>query len=246
MFWKCVDCGKEEDRPPTKAARKRCMPCRMRFIVGENNPNYRNVGWKICKQCGNQFKSYIKTRKYCSKKCHTGSIPKKVLTIQLTLTLRVSKEKKKRESCLVTKECRQCKTLFSYYKSSKKLFCSYKCHLDSGGAHRAGMAAAMAKTKYGAKKDANHADVVSALKGAGASVIDTSHIGCGFPDLIVGYAGGTMLMEIKNPKTSYGKRGLNKNQQIWKDGWIGGPYSVVDSVDSALRAIHTLKTMEDE
>ena len=94
--------------------------------------------------------------------------------------------------------------------------------------------------KYGAKKDANHNDVVDALKAIGVSVIDTSHVGCGFPDVILGFAGKTMLMEIKNPKTSYGKRGLNKNQAKWKELWTGGPYAVVDSVDAAIRAVRLL------
>ena len=95
--------------------------------------------------------------------------------------------------------------------------------------------------KYGAKKDANHNIVVEALQKAGAYVIDMSHVGKGFPDLIVGFQSQTILMEIKNPKTSYGKKGLNKNQQKWKDQWLGGVYCVVDSPDAALRMIGVLK-----
>ena len=120
------------------------------------------------------------------------------------------------------------------------MYCTYQCHLDSGGSFRAGMASQMAKMKYGAKKDANHGEVVDALNAAGASVIDTSSMGGGFPDIIVGYAGKTMLMEIKNPKTGYGKRGLNKNQVIWKDRWTGGPYAVVSSAEMAVAAIKAL------
>ena len=91
--------------------------------------------------------------------------------------------------------------------------------------------------RYGAKKDANHNEVVAALEKAGASVLDMSAIGGGFPDLIVGFRGVSLLMEIKNPKTSYGRRGLNKNQIRWQEIWRGGPVSMVDGPEAALRAI---------
>jgi len=104
------------------------------------------------------------------------------------------------------------------------------------------MASKMALMKYGAKKDANHAEIVEALKAHGACVIDMSHVGQGFPDLIVGFGGQTLLMEIKNPKTAYGKRGLNKNQARWRDEWIGGPFAVVSSIDGALAAVNALRT----
>lgn len=97
-------------------------------------------------------------------------------------------------------------------------------------------------SKYGAKKDANHGEIVAALKAHGVSVIDTSGLGGGFPDLICGFSGLTLLVEIKNPKTSYGRRGLNSNQAKWKQEWTGGPYSVVSSVESAIRAVDALKS----
>lgn len=92
------------------------------------------------------------------------------------------------------------------------------------------------------KKDANHAVIVAALEAHGVSVIDTSAMGGGFPDLICGFSGVTMLMEIKNPKTAYGRKGLNENQVRWKAEWTGGPYSVVDGVEAAIRAVNSLGT----
>jgi hypothetical protein len=94
--------------------------------------------------------------------------------------------------------------------------------------------------KYGVKKDANNSVIVKALQDMGVSVIDTAHVGCGFPDLVLGYANCTLLLEIKNPKTSYGRKGLNKNQIQWKKDWMGGPYAMVDSVEAAIRAVETL------
>jgi endogenous inhibitor of DNA gyrase (YacG/DUF329 family) len=146
-----------------------------------------------------------------------------------------------RENRKAKTNCRYCGKFFTFSKSSKRIYCSYKCHLDSGGAWRAGMAAIGARMRYGAKKDANHNDIVDALQKVGAYVIDMSHVGGGFPDLIVGFQSKTILMEIKNPKTAYGRRGLNKNQLKWKEQWLGGTYCVVDGVEAAIRAIQVAK-----
>jgi hypothetical protein len=48
-------------------------------------------------------------------------------------------------------------------------------------------------------------------------------------------------MEIKNPKTAYGRKGLNKNQLKWKEQWTGGTYCVVDGPEAALRMIGVAK-----
>ena len=152
------------------------------------------------------------------------------------------KKKSKRTSkATITTKCNHCQKEFSFLQSSNRKFCSYQCFLDNGGAWRAGLASKGATMKYGAKKDANHNEIVDALKKAGASVIDLSTVGNGCPDLIVGLQSKTILMEIKNPKTSYGRRGLNKNQIKWKEQWIGGTFCVVDSPEAALRMLGVMR-----
>lgn len=37
--------------------------------AGENNPNFRDAGWRVCVGCGTRYKSYTKTRRYCSVNC---------------------------------------------------------------------------------------------------------------------------------------------------------------------------------
>ena len=172
--------------------------------------------YKICKFCNKLFP--------CDKTSN-------VITCSLECRLARREEKKSKKNCL------QCNKYFTYSLSQKRIFCSYDCHLKNGGAWRAGMAASEATMKYGVKKDANHHEVVNALQKAGAYVLDMSHVGRGFPDLIVGFQKKTILMEIKNPKTSYGKKGLNKNQIKWKEQWTGGSYCVVDSPQAALQMI---------
>jgi hypothetical protein len=91
----------------------------------------------------------------------------------------------------------------------------------------------MAKLKYGAKKDANHSEVVKALESFGASVLDLSSMGCGVPDIIVWCRGRWNLCDIKNKKTAYGRRGLNKRQTEWAENWRGGPVYLLYNVDDA-------------
>jgi endogenous inhibitor of DNA gyrase (YacG/DUF329 family) len=126
--------------------------------------------------------------------------------------------------------CALCQKPFSVYYKNRK-FCSFECS---------------AKGKemppgYACKVDENHKEIVDAMKAVGASIIDTSRLGQGMPDLIVGFRGQTILLEIKNPKTQYGRKGLNANQRKWAEGWTGGPLSIVDSVDAALRVLGVMK-----
>ena len=88
--------------------------------------------------------------------------------------------------------------------------------------------------KYGAKKDANHKMIVTALEQAKIAVIDMSHVGYGFPDLIVCRRGLTLLVEIKNPLTPYGKRGMNNKQTEWADDWPSAVY-ILKTLDDVVR-----------
>ena len=78
------------------------------------------------------------------------------------------------------------------------------------------------------RSDENQAEIVSALRQAGASVELLSQVGKGCPDIIVGWRGVNLLMEIKGEK---GK--LNELQESWFEGW-NGQAVVVRTVDEAL------------
>lgn len=89
--------------------------------------------------------------------------------------------------------------------------------------------------RYGAKKDANHVEIVDAMRKCGATVYDLSTTGGGVPDVIAWVKDQWRLVEIKNPKTTYGRKGLNKVQVKWLAQWRGGPVYVVRDVTSAIR-----------
>ena len=86
------------------------------------------------------------------------------------------------------------------------------------------------------KKDANQNEIVRALEKVGCSIMDASAIGGGFPDLIVGRAGVTYLIEVKNPKA---KGKLNKLQQLFFDTWQG-QIAVAYTIEEALEIVGIL------
>lgn len=92
-----------------------------------------------------------------------------------------------------------------------------------------------------AKIDANQEQVVSALRAAGATVQSLAAIGKGVPDLLVGYQGKTVLMEVKDGKKPPSARELTKDQLKWHGAWRGGTLAVVDGPEAALRVLKVMK-----
>jgi hypothetical protein len=83
--------------------------------------------------------------------------------------------------------------------------------------------------RYAARKDANEAAIVQALRDAGAYVWII-----GLPvDLLVGYKDRTLLMEVKTTS----KKRLTGLQADFFEKWTGGTLCRVDSPEAALRMI---------
>jgi hypothetical protein len=82
--------------------------------------------------------------------------------------------------------------------------------------------------------DANHGDVVAALRFYGASVVPTGGVGDGFPDLLVGSIGRTFLIEVKDGDKPPGERRLTKDQERWHAEWKGEPVFVATSAAHAV------------
>ena len=86
--------------------------------------------------------------------------------------------------------------------------------------------------RYAARKDANEAAIVKALRAAGASVWIV-----GLPvDLLIGFQGRTILAEVK---TLTGKRnphakGYTDLQRDFMASWRGGTVATLTDVESAL------------
>ena len=87
-----------------------------------------------------------------------------------------------------------------------------------------------------ARQDANHREIVQALRGIGASVADLSRLGGGVCDLLVGYRAKNLLLEVKDGKKPPSARKLTPDQQAFRDDWRG-QLAVVTSVDEALAVV---------
>jgi Holliday junction resolvase len=92
-----------------------------------------------------------------------------------------------------------------------------------------------------AKVDANQEQIVAALRAVGATVQTLAAVGKGVPDLLVGYQGKTLLLEVKDGRRPPSERRLTEDQLVWHGAWRGGPLAVVDGVDAALRALGAIK-----
>lgn len=93
--------------------------------------------------------------------------------------------------------------------------------------------------RHAARVDSNQADIVAALRAAGASVWIVK-----LPvDLLVGYQGKTVLVECK---TLTGKKApkaasYTPLQQSFMAQWRGGTVATVTDVESALRVLEVCK-----
>ena len=94
---------------------------------------------------------------------------------------------------------------------------------------------------YGAKKDANHKEVVSAIEKMGAFVLDMSTIGGGCPDVAIWCGFSWELVEIKNKKTGYGRRGFNKIQKAWI-AQSGARVHTVYTADEAITLVNNIRS----
>lgn len=92
-----------------------------------------------------------------------------------------------------------------------------------------------------ARVDANHAEVVQALRDIGCSVLSLAQIGKGCPDILVARhsMAGALLMEIKDGRKPPSARKLTNDELKFHGSWQG-PLAVVDSVESAIRAVVSL------
>lgn len=90
-------------------------------------------------------------------------------------------------------------------------------------------------------RDANHREIVLGLEAAGRSVLEiwdlprSNRRRKGAPDILVGWGGQMLLMEIKNPHSQYGKK-VTPEQTTWHAWWKGQKVIVVRTVAEALAA----------
>jgi hypothetical protein len=91
--------------------------------------------------------------------------------------------------------------------------------------------------RYATKRDINEPEIVQALRAVGATVVQLDKP----VDLLVGYRGKSVLMEVKQPgikvKSGDQKFSLTPNQKKFYAQWQGGELYTVRSVEQALACL---------
>ena len=87
-----------------------------------------------------------------------------------------------------------------------------------------------------AKVDINQSVIVAALRQLGASVQPLHILGGGAPDLLIGWRGQNLLIEVKNGNKSPSRRRLTVAESEWQYNWHG-QVAIISTVDDAITFI---------
>ncbi len=82
------------------------------------------------------------------------------------------------------------------------------------------------------KTDLNQPELVRTARQIGASVHITAALGCGFPDLVIGYRGVTYLVEVKRPG-----EGLTDDEREFFLTWRGRAPEVARTREDLFRIL---------
>lgn len=93
-----------------------------------------------------------------------------------------------------------------------------------------------------ARRDDNHAEIVQALRQIGCTVQDLAAVGDGCPDILVGFRGRNLCLEIKDGAKPPSARKLTPEQCVWHQDWRG-QVVVVESVNQALQVVTQAQTL---
>jgi Holliday junction resolvase len=96
-----------------------------------------------------------------------------------------------------------------------------------------------------AKVDDNQKEIVKALRTLGCSVQHLHSVGAGCPDLLVGYKGFNILLELKDGNKSPSQQKLTPDQIIWHRDWRGHVNVVNSSGQAILAVLTTARDLSD-
>lgn len=91
-----------------------------------------------------------------------------------------------------------------------------------------------------AKVDQNQSDLVTTMRNMGVSVEITSAAHNGFPDLVVGFGGITVLVEVKDGSKPPSARKLTKDQVKFHNTFKGA-ITVIETTEQAIALVHQIR-----
>jgi hypothetical protein len=91
--------------------------------------------------------------------------------------------------------------------------------------------------RWDAKTDKNSSALLKSIRQIpNVSICDLSGAGGGVPDVMLGYQGANLLIEIKRPDVAPSQSKLNDLQVEWHDSWLG-QVAVVRTLDDILEVM---------
>jgi len=90
-----------------------------------------------------------------------------------------------------------------------------------------------------ARIDSNQPQIIEVFRALGASVAPTHTLGQGFPDIVVGWRGINLLVEIKDGDKPPSRRQLTEDEQRWHDEWRGNVV-IVESIADVLALLNKM------
>lgn len=93
--------------------------------------------------------------------------------------------------------------------------------------------------KY-ARQDENHKEVRKAFEAFGCSVCDLSQLGRGVPDILVGFGGLCIAVEIKDSAKPPSARKLTPDEEKFRMNWKGG-YRLVTNLEDVAETVKVLE-----
>lgn len=135
----------------------------------------------------------------------------------------------------LNKKCLTCGNYFKAYNKKRK-YCGRVCYSDDPRRVRTG-------ATYVCQKDLNHDSIVAEFERLGCVVEDTTCIGQGYPDIVVGLPGfmAVLLVEIKNPNSEYGRNGLSRAQARFAAKFS---VDIVRTNEDVAQCVESLKTLK--
>ena len=92
-----------------------------------------------------------------------------------------------------------------------------------------------------ARTDGNHAAIVAALRKIGATAFSLAAVGNGCPDMVVGYRGVNLLLEVKDGARPPSERSLTAAQKEFFAAWAGQAAVVISASDAVTFVVETLR-----
>jgi len=91
-----------------------------------------------------------------------------------------------------------------------------------------------------ARVDANQKGIRDAFLAMGCSVADTSRLGEGFPDLVIGCSGVNLLIEVKDGDKPPSARKLTDSEAKFMQGWLG-QYTIIETEDQVIELVNHIR-----